>query len=93
MPSLSDLQTKFHNADIVAGTCVCFHEGRHYELGKYVGDGMVVLGPEGEKLLESLDSLAEEAEVVEVRRVPRAAKKRGVQVPTDINDDLTKLDL
>ena len=51
MPQLKDVQKKIPGAFISTGRVIAYHRGKHYELGKYVGEGVVVLSPEGEKLL------------------------------------------
>ena len=51
MPQLKELQKKIPSADAVAGRVIAFHEGKHYDLGQYMGEGVVVLSPEGVKLL------------------------------------------
>jgi hypothetical protein len=70
MPSLETLQKRIPSADTVAGRCICFHEGKHYDLGAYVGDGQVILEGEGRKLIEELD--ARDAAAAE-----EAAQKKG----------------
>lgn len=51
MALLKDLQKVAPGADTVAGRVVVFHNGKHLDLGQYVGDGSVVLSQEGEELL------------------------------------------
>ena len=51
MPQLKDVQKKIPSADTVAGRVIAYHEGKHYDLGAYVGDGVVLLSPDGEKLM------------------------------------------
>lgn len=51
MPQLKEIQKKVPTADVVAGRVIAFHEGKHYDLGEYMGEGVVVLSHEGEKLL------------------------------------------
>lgn len=48
---LKALQKKIPTADTVAGRVIAFHEGKHYDLGEYVGDGLVILSRDGEKLM------------------------------------------
>jgi hypothetical protein len=48
---LKALQKKIPTADTLAGRVIAFHEGKHYDLGEYVGDGLVVLSRDAEKLL------------------------------------------
>lgn len=66
---LKDLQAKIPGAASVAGRVIAFHEGKHRDLGAYVGDGVVKLSPEGEALMHEPDvePLAAQA--------PRRAKK------------------
>lgn len=51
MPQLKEIQKKFPSAFSSTGRVIAFHNGKHYELGRLVGEGVVVLSPEGEKLL------------------------------------------
>lgn len=51
MASLKALQKKVPGAEAVAGRVIAFYQGKHYDLGEYVGDGMVVLSQDGERLL------------------------------------------
>jgi hypothetical protein len=48
---LKALQKKIPSADAVAGRIIAFHEGKHYDLGEYVGDGLVILSRDAEQLL------------------------------------------
>ena len=51
MPQLKDIQKRIPSADTVAGRVIAYHEGKHYDLGEYVGDGIVMLSRDGEKLM------------------------------------------
>lgn len=51
MPQLKDVQKKIPTAFVSTGRVIAFHNGKHYELGKYAGEGVVLLSPDGEKLL------------------------------------------
>lgn len=51
MPHLKDVRKVVPNAETVAGRVIAYHKGEHVDLGAYVGDGMVVLSKDGEKLL------------------------------------------
>lgn len=70
MAKLKDVQAKIPSADTVAGRVIAFHEGKHYDLGAYVGDGVVQLSPEGEALMRPAD--------VEPKRATRKASFPGV---------------
>jgi len=92
MPLLSDIQAKIPTADAVAGYCICYHDLKHYELGTYIGDGLVVLTSAGEALLASIDAAAAPAEpepipepVVEAAKPTR--RKAKAELAPD-NDDL-----
>jgi hypothetical protein len=94
MPLLSDIQAKIPTADAVAGQCICYHELKHYTLGQYVGDGLVILDSAGEALLASIDAAAVPAEpepapepVVEAAK-PTRRKAKADLPPTTDNDDL-----
>lgn len=51
MPSLTQLRKVVPGAESVAGRVVAYHNGKHVDLGQYVGDGMVILSSEGEALM------------------------------------------
>lgn len=53
---LKTIQKVLPAADVVAGSVIVYHDMKHYELGKYVGEGSVVLSPEGEALIASLEA-------------------------------------
>ena len=79
---LKDVQAKIPSADSVAGRVVAFHEGKHYDLGQYVGDGVVKLSPEGEALLH-------EPDVPEVQApAPRRGRKGLAGFPGVSTSDL-----
>jgi hypothetical protein len=63
MPQLKEIQKKFPAAFSSTGRVIVFHDGQHYELGKHVGEGVVVLSPEGEKLLAPKKSKKEPADI------------------------------
>ena len=51
MASLKAVQKRVPGADTVAGRVIAFVNGKHYDLGEYVGEGAVVLSKDGEKLM------------------------------------------
>ena len=51
MASLKAIQRKIPGADSVAGRVIAFHQGKHYDLGQYVGEGSVILSQDGERLM------------------------------------------
>lgn len=51
MASLKQLQKKVPGAETVAGRVIAYHNGKHYDLGEYVGDDAVVLSKDGERLM------------------------------------------
>ena len=64
MPTLKQVQAKIPSADTVAGRVLAYHNGKHYDIGEYVGDGAVHLNKTGEELL---NPPAEEAKVAPVK--------------------------
>lgn len=67
MPSLAAIQKLFPTAGSCGGTVGVLHEGRNIAIGQIVGDDMVVLTAEGERVM------AEVADVVKPKRGRRAA--------------------
>lgn len=51
MVSLKTIQKKFPGAYSIVGRVVVRYQNKHYDLGKYMGDGMVVLSKDGERLM------------------------------------------
>lgn len=51
MASLNSIRKVAPGAETVAGRVIAFHQGKHVDLGQYVGDGQVILSPAGEALL------------------------------------------
>ena len=51
MASLVAVQQKIPTAEVVGGKVQAFHEGKHWHLGDYVGDGAVVLSKDGERFM------------------------------------------
>lgn len=60
MPQLKDVQKKVPGAHTLAGRVIAFYKGKHYDLGHYVGDGVVLLSTDGEKLMKPAKAKAEE---------------------------------
>lgn len=89
---LKDIQAKIPTADSVVGRCICFHEGLHRDLGEYVGDGIVVLNLEGEKIIASFNVEQADAEVVSETKVERKSKAKAA-VKKDPAPDLDFGDL
>lgn len=56
---LESIQKLLPTADVVAGSVIVYHDMKHYDLGKYVGEGSVILTPEAEALLVSLEAKQE----------------------------------
>lgn len=60
MAQLKEVQKKVPSADVVAGRVIAYHKGKHYDLGEYVGDGLVSLSKEGQDLMVPLKRKATE---------------------------------
>lgn len=75
---LKDIKAKFPGVDAVVGRVVAFVNGKHVDLGAYVGDGVVQLSPEGAALMAP--AAEEEA--------PKRAPRRSGGLPPSMNSDL-----
>lgn len=73
MAHLKDIQKKVPSACTVAGRVIAYENGKHYDLGAYLGDGAVQLSQEGEKLLSPPPKPAEE-------KPAKAAKGGGLSL-------------
>jgi hypothetical protein len=51
MASLKAIQKRVPSATTMVGRVIAFVDGKHYDMGQYVGDGSVILSKEGEKLM------------------------------------------
>lgn len=63
MPSLKDVQKVVPSAETVAGRVIAHHNGKHLDLGAYVGDGAVVLSKEGEEVMSSAPKAEKKSKV------------------------------
>jgi hypothetical protein len=73
MPQLTDVQKKIPSAHTIAGRVIAYHNGKHYDLGQYMGEGLVMLSTDGEQLMAP---------------PKEAGIKRGVKKVDTILDDL-----
>ena len=51
MPAIKDVQARYPNADSVGGRIIAYINGKHYDLGENVGEGLMILSPDGERLM------------------------------------------
>lgn len=51
MPTLDSVKAVVPSADTIAGRVIAYHNGKHYDLGEYVGEGVVVLSKDGEAIM------------------------------------------
>jgi hypothetical protein len=78
---LKSIQKLLPEADVVAGSVIVYHNMRHFDLGKYVGEGSVILSPEGEALV---NELSEAAEAKVTKRKVKAADPAFADLPDDL---------
>ena len=67
MALLKDVKARIPSADTVAGRVIAHHEGKHVILGTYVGDGVVQLSKDGERLMTPV----EEAKAAPSKKAPK----------------------
>lgn len=72
MASLSVVQQRIPTAEVVGGKVQAFHEGKHWHLGDYVGDGAVVLSKDGERFMAPPEDTPVEKKTL---GLPKDAKK------------------
>lgn len=51
MASLKAIKKRVPSADSIAGRVIAYVDGKHVDMGQYVGEGSVVLSQAGEKLM------------------------------------------
>lgn len=80
MPSLKEVQSRVPSAATVAGRVIAYHNGKHLDLGQYVGVDAVVLSAAGEEIMSVQD-----AEVVEVKPRRKMAPNQNAKSEAGLN--------
>jgi hypothetical protein len=82
MPSLKAIQKVIPSAETMVGRVVAYHEGKHVDLGEFVGDDAVALSRAGQELVAAASA-------------PKAKKGKEVtkdepkdEPPKDLADEL-----
>lgn len=76
MPAIKDVQARYPNADSVGGRIICYYQGKHYDLGANIGDGMMSLSPDGERLMAP-EPILEDPKKQPLKLPPRGMIKTG----------------
>lgn len=84
MALLKDVQVMIPSADAVVGRVVAFHNGKHVDLGEYVGEGVVSLSPAGTAALAALTQASEQV----AKPAPAARRKNLPGLSPASNSDL-----
>lgn len=82
MASLKAVQKKVPGADTVAGRVIAHYQGKHVDLGQYVGDDAVVLSPEGESIMSPPVEVSVEPKNKRGRAAVNENAKQGVDLST-----------
>lgn len=92
MPSLKAVQVVVPSAFTAVGRVVAFHEGKHVDLGEFVGGDAVALNKLGDSLMEAAAKKVEdEKEAVAQEAKAKAKEPKGKPKPKadfDLNDEL-----
>jgi hypothetical protein len=86
MPSLTAVQKSIPSAHTSCGRVLAFHEGKHHDLGEYVGDDAVALNLKAEQLLAAIEQAKVEAEVEVAAAEPVKKKGKNEASVSDVGD-------
>lgn len=78
MPLIKDVQARYPNADSVGGRIIAFINGKHYDLGQNIGEGMMTLSQDGERLMRpqtEIDKEVQEAKSKTLKLPPKPPQK------------------
>ncbi len=98
MPSLKSIQAVIPSACSIVGRVQAFHEGKHVDLGAYVGDDAVALNAEGDAIMAAAAQAVEaEKEAVaaavlaEAKPEKKSHKKKPVEPKPAADADFANL--